>query len=78
MPVIFTETVTLLGAVPLAELKFSQVALSVAVQLSVPVPPLVIASVWLAGLEPLWAALKLKREGLTAMDGPAGPIAYRL
>ena len=69
IPVTSTETVTLLGAVPLVELRVSQAASSVAVQVNVPVPPLVIDRVWLAGLTPA-VVLKVKLVGLSTMLGP--------
>ncbi len=64
-----TETVSVDGAVPLAGLTLSQGALSLAVQLSVPPPVLVMLSVWLAGLLPPAVAVKLRLVGLTPMVG---------
>ena len=65
----FTASVTLLEAVPLSGLKVSHEALSVALQLSVPVPLLVIVNVLLLGLTPA-VVLKAKLVELRAMLGP--------
>ena len=59
------ETLAVEGAVPLVGLMLNQLALLLALQFNVPPPELVILSDWLAGLDPLTVALKLKLDGLT-------------
>ena len=63
------EAVTVEGAVPLVGLSVNQVASSLAVQFSVPLPVLVILSVWFAGFAPPTVAVKLRLVGLTPMVG---------
>lgn len=75
MPATLTESVVLSPAVPLPGLNVSQAGLEeVAVQLSVPLPPLVMVSIWLDGLEPHWAAVKLKLACEQTIVGPTGPV----
>jgi hypothetical protein len=72
-PEVFAETVTDEGAVPLAGLMVSQVALEEPDQVSVPPPVLLTLSVWLAGLAPPWVPVKEKLAGLTPMVGATVP-----
>src|SRR5262245_28239510 len=67
-----TEAVSVEGAVPLAGVTVSQGALSLAVQLSVPPPVLVMLIVRFAGLLSPTVAVKLRLAGLTPMVGCCG------
>jgi hypothetical protein len=58
--------------VPEAGLSVSQAALSLADQLSVPPPVLLMRTVWVAGLAPAWVAAKERLVGLAPMAGGTG------
>jgi hypothetical protein len=83
VPVV-TLSVTAPFPVPDVGLSVNQVALSLAVQMSVPVPVLLMLKVWLAGLAPPCVAVKERLVGLTPMTGsttggaPAGVKVVRL
>ena len=71
MPVAaLTETVPL--PVPEAGDTVSQAALSLALQLKVPPPVLLMLTVWAAGFVPPWVAVKDKLVGLAPMAGGTG------
>jgi hypothetical protein len=58
--------------VPEAGLSVNQAALSLAVQLKVPPPVLLMLTVWDAGLAPPWVAVKERLVGLAPMAGGMG------
>jgi hypothetical protein len=58
--------------VPEAGLSVNQAALSLADQLSVPLPVLLMVTVWVAGLVPPWVAAKERLVGLAPMAGGTG------
>ena len=66
-------TVNVMGAFPVPEDgdNASHAALSLADQLKVPPPVLLIVKVWAAGLTPAWA-VKVKLVGLAPMAGATG------
>ena len=66
----FTDTVTVDGAVPEFGLTDNQVLLSLALQVSVPPPPLDTLNVLFEGLAPPSMAEKLKLVGFTTNTGP--------
>ena len=66
---VITLTITTPLFVPDARLSVIHGALSVAVQLSVPLPVLLMFSVWVAGLAPLCVAVKERLVGLAPMAG---------
>jgi hypothetical protein len=72
-----TDTVVVEGAVPDVGLTLSHVALSLAVQFSVPPPVLVMFKDWFAGLAPP-AAVKLKLVGLTPIVGEAAALTVNV
>src|SRR5689334_14356305 len=69
MPAVLAETVDAAGAVPPVGLRESQGALLPADQVSVPLPVLVMLSVWLGGLASPAVPLKVRLEGLAPMVG---------
>jgi hypothetical protein len=70
-----TLAVTTPLPVPEARLSVNQAALSLAVQLSVPPPVLLMLKVWVAGLAPPCVAVKERFVGLTPMAGGTGAVA---
>jgi hypothetical protein len=68
-PAVLTDTVAVDGAVPLAGETLSQVALSVADQVSVPPPVLLMLRLWFAGFGPAWTPVKVKLVGLRVITG---------
>jgi hypothetical protein len=66
---VVTLSVTAPFPVPEVGLSVNQAALSLAVQLSVPPPVLLMLKVWVAGLAPPCVAVKERFVGLTPMAG---------
>lgn len=75
IPTVDTETVTVVGAVPVVGLSVSHEASSEAVHVIVPPPVLPTMSVWLAGLAPPCAPENVSADGPIDSDalGGAGP-----
>jgi len=71
---VLTVSVTAPFPVPEAGLSLNQAALSLAVQLSVPPPVLLMLKVWVAGLVPPCVAAKERLVGLTPMAGGTGAV----
>ena len=69
-----TLRVTVPLPVPDAGESVNHAALSLAVQLSVPPPVLLMLTVWVAGLMPPWVAAKEKLVGLAPMAGGTGTV----
>lgn len=65
-------TVTVPLPVPEAGLTVNQAALSLALQLKVPPPVLLMVTVWVAGLAPPCVAVKEKLAGLAPIAGGTG------
>jgi hypothetical protein len=61
-------------SVPEVGLNLNQVELSLAAQLSVPPPVLLIFKVWVAGLTPPCVAMKERFVGLVPMAGGTGAV----
>ena len=69
-----TLSVTAPFPIPEAGLSLNQAALSLAVQLSVPLPVLLMLKVWVAGLAPPCVAVKERFVGLAPMAGGTGAV----
>jgi hypothetical protein len=65
-------TVSVPLLVPEAGLTANQLWLSLALQVSVPPPVLLMLRVWLAGLLPPWVAVKERLVGLAPIAGAVG------
>lgn len=70
-PEVLTEAVMVPLFTPDVGEMVSQAALSLAVQLRVPVPELVRAMVWFIGFAPPWIAVKVSAVGFLLMTGAA-------
>jgi hypothetical protein len=69
-----TVSVTAPFPVPEAGLSVNQAALSLALQLSVPPPVLLMVTVLVAGLAPPWVAPKERLVGLAPIAGGTGAV----
>ncbi len=78
MPAVLTLTVMVPGPVPEAGLRLSQLALSVAVQLNVPLPELEMEMVLFAGLLPPWTAENDNVVAVKPMVGVGAAVTSKL